>query len=247
MGAIKNMSALERAAYLYENPNRDFLSLFSLVMWNVKFVFYSFVKRVFDILLSLIGLILLSPLFLIIAILIKKEDGGPVLFKQTRTGYLGKEFKVLKFRSMRVGNDVRDNSRADEHTKMGNFMRKTSIDELPQLINVLKGDMSFIGPRPWITEYYGYMNQHERMRVLVRPGITGLAQANGRNGISIFKKIDYDLEYVKKYSIFMDIRVILDSVKAVIFKTNADAGKMVIHNELDELKSKNKRYVDIRN
>ena len=240
------MSALERAAYLHERSSQDFISRFGLAVWQTNFFIYSGIKRIFSLIFSIIGLVLASPIFLILAILIKKEDGGPVFFKQERTGFRGEPFFVYKFRSMPVDNDVRDNSKADKHTKIGNFIRKTSLDELPQLINVLKGDMSFIGPRPWITEYYGYMNNHEKMRVMVRPGITGLAQANGRNGISIFKKIDYDIEYVKKFSIFMDLRVIFDSVRAVISKADADAGKMVIHNELDELKSKNRMFVDMK-
>ena len=239
------MTALERAAYLYQISGHTFSSGVLLRIWRAHFLTYMFIKRALGLVISLTSIILLSPIFAIIAILIKKEDGGPVFFKQERTGYGGEPFYVYKFRSMPVDNDVRDNSKADKHTKIGAFLRKTSLDELPQFINVLKGDMSFIGPRPWIPEYYGYMNNHEKMRVMVRPGITGLAQANGRNGISIFKKIDYDIEYVKKFSLFMDIRVVLDSVKAVLSKEDADAGKMVIHNELDELKSKNKRFVDM--
>jgi lipopolysaccharide/colanic/teichoic acid biosynthesis glycosyltransferase len=244
MGVIKDMTALERATYLHQATGRSFLSRLTMALWQANFFLYSIIKRIISFVFALIGIILLSPLFLFVAILIKKEDGGPVLFKQERTGFHGKPFYVLKFRSMKVGNNVRDNSKADEHTKIGNFIRKTSLDELPQLINILRGDMRFIGPRPWIIEYYKYMNNHEQMRTMVHPGITGLAQANGRNVISIYKKIDLDLEYVKKYSIFMDIRVIFDSIRAVLTKEGADAGKMVIHNELDELKSKNKKFVD---
>jgi len=238
------MSALERAAHLYENPYRSVLSHVLLGVWYTNFVIYAFLKRIFDIILSVVGLILASPLFILFSILIKKEDGGPVFFRQERTGYRGVPFMLYKFRSMPVDNDVLDNTKADKHTKVGKFIRKTSLDELPQLINVLKGDMSFIGPRPWIPEYFMCMNSRERLRVMVKPGITGLAQANGRNGISITKKINYDLEYVKKYSIVMDIRVIFETVAAVISEKGADAGKAAIHNELDELKAKNMRFVD---
>jgi lipopolysaccharide/colanic/teichoic acid biosynthesis glycosyltransferase len=213
------------------------------LLWLIHFVFYAFIKRTLGFLLALIGLILLSPLFAVVAILIKLEDGGPVFFRQVRTGLFGEEFSIYKFRSMAVGNDVRDISCRDKHTKIGKILRNTSIDELPQLINVLKGDMAFIGPRPWITEYYDTMNSHERTRALVRPGITGLAQANGRNGISIFDKIGYDTEYVKKYGLLMDIRVILDTVKAVLSKEDVDAGKMIIHDEIADLRTENMRYI----
>ena len=146
---------------------------------------------------------------------------------------------------MPVSNDVLDKTCADRHTKIGTLLRKTSLDELPQLFNIVKGEMSFIGPRPWITEYYKAMNYRERTRTVVRPGITGLAQANGRNGISIHEKIDLDLEYVKTYSIFTDIRVIFESVKAVISKEDADAGKGVIHDELEELRAENKLFIGL--
>jgi lipopolysaccharide/colanic/teichoic acid biosynthesis glycosyltransferase len=213
-------------------------------LWLLNFGVYSTLKRLFDILLSIMGLILLSPLFLIVAILIKREDGGKIFFRQTRTGQFGQEFKILKFRSMVEDNDVRDNSCADCHTKIGKFIRDRSIDELPQLINILKGEMSFIGPRPWIPEYWQAMMKTQRARTLVKPGITGLAQANGRNGISIFEKIRLDVEYVRKFSILMDFYVIFKTVKAVLSKANADAGKQVIHDELAELRADNKRFVE---
>ena len=212
-------------------------------LWLLNFGVYSVIKRLFDLFFAILGLILLSPLFLIVAILIKREDGGKVLFKQMRTGQFGEKFEILKFRSMKEGNDVRDKSCKDKHTKIGKFLRDTSIDELPQLINVLKGEMSFIGPRPWIPEYYEAMMNSQKVRTLVKPGITGLAQANGRNGISIFEKIRLDVEYVHKFSIFMDIIVIIETAKAVISKEDADAGKQIIHDELAELKADNKRYV----
>ena len=225
-----------RAASLFSSPN---ISL----SWMIHFVLYSIVKRLFGFIFALIGLVLLAPVLAIVALLIKLEDGGPVLFKQRRTGLFGKEFYIYKFRSMVVENNLKDASCADEHTKIGKFIRNTSLDELPQLINVLKGDMAFIGPRPWVTDYYDSMNPHEKTRTLVRPGITGLAQANGRNGITIFEKINYDTKYVKKYGLLMDIRVVFDSVKAVISKADADAGKRIIYDELADLKAENMRYI----
>ena len=138
---------------------------------------------------------------------------------------------------------MHDKTINDKHTKIGKILRDTSIDELPQLINVLKGDMAFIGPRPWITDYYDSMIKGQRIRTLVKPGITGLAQAKGRNGLSIFEKINYDLDYVRHFSIFEDLKVIFLSIRAVCSKENADAGKFLIHDELRELKAKNERYL----
>ncbi|MBR1801899.1 sugar transferase [Candidatus Saccharibacteria bacterium] len=238
------MSFIGRTAEIYQTSGASlFLTPRIRLSWLIHFVFYSFLKRILGLFFAILGLILLSPVFLIVAILIKLEDGGPVFFKQRRTGLFGKEFLIYKFRTMVVDNDVRDVSCADKHTKIGKILRSTSIDELPQLLNVLKGDMAFIGPRPWITEYFDTMNSHERTRTLVRPGITGLAQANGRNGISIFDKIGYDTEYVKKYGILMDVRVVFDSVRAVLSKEDADAGKNIIHDEIADLKTENMRYI----
>lgn len=214
-------------------------------LWLLNFGFYSVLKRILDLVFSTIGLILLSPLFLILAILIKREDGGDVFFKQTRTGQFGKEFKMYKFRSMVMDNDVHDLKSEDKYTKVGKFIRNTSIDELAQLINVFKGDMSLIGPRPWITDYYENMIKTQRVRTLVKPGITGLAQANGRNGITIFEKIGYDVEYVKKFSIVTDVRVIGETIRAALRHDSEEvnAGKAGIHDELAELKADNKRYI----
>jgi len=244
------LSAIERAIYInrvVEMPlllgNKKSRSVRFILLkrrlWYLNFGIYSAFKRVFGLLIALILLVLLSPLFLIVSILIKREDGGKILFKQLRTGRDGKEFYIYKFRTMVENNDIHDKSCADKHTKIGKFLRNTSIDELPQLFNIVKGEMAFIGPRPWITDYYEAMNARERARTIVSPGITGLAQANGRNGITIFEKINYDLEYVKGYSILTDFRVIVDSIKAVVSKANADAGKNIIHNELKELRVKN--------
>lgn len=214
---------------------------FTNTAWRVHYVIYSFIKRVIDIIVSLVGLIILSPLFLIISILIYKEDGQPVIFKQLRTGHKGKKFYILKFRSMKINNDVLDTSCQDQQTKIGKFIRKTSLDELPQLINILRGEMSFIGPRPWIPEYYNLMTSAERKRTYVRPGMTGLAQCSGRNDLTIMKKIGYDLMYVKNYSIWMDFVVIIRSIKVVIKKTAADAGKDTIHTELSTLRQSRAR------
>lgn len=196
---------------------------------------YKYVKRLLDIIISLIVLIVFSLPILILSIVIKLEDKGPVLFKQTRTGYKGKEFKLYKFRSMTIDNDVLNNKSENKLTKVGKFIRKTSLDELPQFINILKGDMSLIGPRPWIVEYYNNFTDEQKKRVDVLPGITGLAQATGRNNITIFEKINYDLEYVNNYSLLMDIKVIFLTIKTVLSKTGAEISKSGIHEELKEL------------
>lgn len=198
---------------------------------------YKYVKRIIDILLSSILLIIFSPLMIVISIAIKLDSEGPVIFKQERTGKSGKIFQVWKFRTMAENNNVRDFSKGDQHTKVGTFLRKTSLDELPQLFCILFGKMSFIGPRPWIPDYYENMNETQKHRVDVTPGLTGLAQAMGRNNISIFQKINYDLEYIKNYSLFEDIKVMFLTVKTVLTKEGADAGKETIKNELEDLRT----------
>ena len=134
---------------------------------------YKYIKRLMDLILAIIGLILAGIPMIIVAIAIKLESKGPALFKQVRTGKDGKEFKLFKFRSMTVDNDVMNFKTENKITKVGKFIRKTSLDELPQLFNIIKGEMSFIGPRPWITEYYKNFNAHQKRRVEVLPGITG--------------------------------------------------------------------------
>ena len=207
---------------------------------------YKYFKRLIDFIMALILLIIFLIPMIIIAILIKIDSEGPVLFKQERTGLKGKVFNLYKFRSMSVDNDVHDFSKGDQHTRVGNILRKTSLDELPQIINILKGEMSFIGPRPWITDYYDNMNDEQRHRNDVLPGITGLAQAQGRNNIDINTKINYDLEYVKNYSLFEDIKIIFLTIKTVLSEEGADAGKNTIETELDTLKTQKLKLSDIR-
>ena len=206
-----------------------------------KFSIYKYVKMLFDFLFALLGIIITSPIMLIVAIAIKLDSKGPVLFKQKRTGKNGKDFYMYKFRSMAVDNDVHDFSKKDQHTKVGTFIRKTSLDELPQFFNIVRFEMSFIGPRAWITDYYELMNEEQRHRCDVLPGITGLAQANGRNNITIFDKINYDLEYINNFSFLQDIKVIFLTVKTVLSKSGADAGKSTIQDELEALRKQNKK------
>lgn len=207
---------------------------------------YKYVKRGIDLVMAVLLLIIFLIPMLIIAVLIKLDSKGPVLFKQKRTGLKGKVFNLYKFRSMVTDNDVHDFSKGDQHTKVGNILRKTSLDELPQIINIIKGEMSFIGPRPWITDYYDNMSEKQRHRNDVLPGITGLAQAKGRNNISINEKINYDLEYVKNYSFRQDVKIVFLTIKTVLSKEGADAGKNTIQNELEDLKTQNLSLDDIR-
>ncbi len=200
---------------------------------------YKYIKRILDIIAAILLLIILFIPMLIIAFLIWKEDGDPPIFIQHRMGKDEVPFKMFKFRSMISNRDeLNSNLSHDEMvTKVGKFIRKTSLDELPQIINVLKGDMSFIGPRPWILAYYEWMNPIQKRRISVRPGITGLAQVRGRNGISIQKKIEYDLEYVNHISFKYDIKILFESIKTIIDENGAEITEQGINEELDELKS----------
>lgn len=205
-----------------------------------RFAVYDVVKRVLDLIIAAVMLVVLSPVLLIVALVVKLDSPGPVLFRQERTGKNGKTFEILKFRSMAVDNDVRDNSCGDKYTRVGGVLRRTSLDELPQLLNILMGQMSFIGPRPWIPEYWNNMSAAGRERSKVRPGITGLAAAKGRNDLTVFQKIAYDLEYVRNYSLKQDIKVVLMTVKTVLGKEGAEAGKGGIHDEIEDLKQEDK-------
>lgn len=199
---------------------------------------FLFIKRSFDIIVSILALVILAIPMLIVATCIKMEDGSPVVFKQLRMGKNLKPFYIYKFRTMKTQREELNSELTHEEmvTKVGKILRATSIDELPQLINILKGEMSFIGPRPWIMEYYEFFTEEQKRRSEVKPGITGLAQANGRNALNIFRKIDYDLEYVNNMSLWLDIKIFFLSIIAVIKKTNAEISEDGIKDELTELK-----------
>ena len=210
-----------------------------------KKIFLGF-KRFIDILISSIALIILAIPMGIVAILIKIEDGSPAIFKQQRMGKNLKPFNIYKFRTMKTQREELHSEMSHEEmtTKIGKILRATSIDELPQLINILKGDMTFIGPRPWIVEYYEWFTDEQKRRSDVTPGITGLAQIKGRNGISIFKKIDYDIEYVDNMSLLLDIKIFFGSIIAVFKKTNAEISENGIKDELTELREQ-KEHVNV--
>ena len=204
---------------------------------------FLFVKRAFDIIASLIALIILAIPMLIVAILVKIEDGSPSIFKQIRMGKNLKPFYIYKFRTMKTQREELNSELSHEEmvTKVGKVLRATSIDELPQLINILKGEMSFIGPRPWIVEYYEWFTDEQKRRSDVRPGITGLAAVKGRNGINIFRKINYDLEYVDNMSLWLDIKIFFWSIVAVFKKTNAEISENGIKDELTELREQKEK------
>lgn len=176
------------------------------------------IKRLLDIVISLCGIIVLSPVFLVLAILVRVKLGSPVLFMQERPGKDEKIFKLYKFRSMTDEKDENGNLLPDEKRlpPFGKKLRSTSLDELPELLNILKGDMSIIGPRPLLVRYLPRYNEFQKHRHDVRPGLTGLAQINGRNAITWERKFEYDVEYVRNLSFALDFRIFMGTVRAVL-------------------------------
>ena len=181
---------------------------------------YKYIKRILDIISSLLAIIILSPLLAVTAVLVKTKLGSPVLFKQERPGKDEKIFTLIKFRTMTDERDENGELLPDEVrlTKFGKFLRSTSIDELPELFNILKGDMSVIGPRPLLVEYIPRYNEHQHRRHEVRPGLSGWAQVNGRNTVSWEDKFDMDVHYVDNYSFAMDVKILFMTVLNVLKK-----------------------------
>lgn len=179
-----------------------------------------FFKRFLDFILSLLAIIILSPVYLIVALLVRIKLGSPVIFTQERPGKNEKIFKIYKFRTMSDDRDYDGNLLPDEVrlTKFGKLLRSTSLDELPELFNILKGDMSIVGPRPLLVRYLPLYNEQQKHRHDVRPGFTGWAQCNGRNAISWEEKFDLDIYYVDHISFLLDIKIILKTVKTVLFR-----------------------------
>jgi lipopolysaccharide/colanic/teichoic acid biosynthesis glycosyltransferase len=191
-------------------------------------------KRVFDFLIALIGLVILSPLFLVVAILIKLDSEGPVFFKQERIGKDSKPFYPFKFRTMVQGavdkglgyTVAKDDERI---TKLGKFLRKWGVDELPQLINVLKGEMSLVGPRPTLRYQVEKYNDFEKRRLLVKPGLAGWALIHGRNSLTWEERIKYDVWYVDNWSLWLDIKIIVKMFYLIFIKQEGVYGKSGIN------------------
>ena len=202
------------------------------ILSQLSIIIYIIFKYLFDRFFSIAFLIILMPLLIIISIIVKIDSNDSILYKQLRTGKNGKLFKIYKFRTM---------TKNDEYTKFGIFLRKTSLDELPQLIMIATGKMSFIGPRPWIPEYYEKMNDIQKHKYDVLPGLTGLAQVMGRNNLNIFEKINYDLIYIKKYSLLQDIKIIFLTIKILINNTGVNDSKNTIKKELKDLSEGRKK------
>ena len=189
-------------------------------------------KRILDVVIASTALVLLSPVYALVAYKVKKNMGSPVLFRQTRPGLHGQPFAMIKFRSMKDALDAAGNPLPDSErlTPFGKMLRATSLDEMPELWNVIKGDMSIVGPRPLLMEYLPLYNSEQAKRHEVRPGITGYAQVNGRNAISWEKKFELDTWYVENQSLWLDFKIMLKTVKKVLAKDDISAeGEVTMH------------------
>ena len=185
-------------------------------------IYRKYIKRILDFILSFVAIIILSPVLLIVAILVRTKLGTPVIFKQERPGLNERIFTLYKFRTMTDERDEEGNLLPDEIrlTKFGKLLRSTSLDELPELFNILKGDMAIVGPRPLRVQYLPYYNDKEKHRHDIRPGLTGLAQVSGRNGLQWDQRFEYDIEYLKNYSLFYDVHIVFLTLKKVFIKEN---------------------------
>lgn len=200
-----------------------------------------FFKRFLDIVLSLIAIVLLSPIYIIVALLVRIKLGSPVIFYQERPGLHEKKFTLYKFRTMtnekdEAGNYLHDDLRI---TRFGKYLRSTSLDELPELFNILKGDMSIIGPRPLLLEYLPFYKENERKRHDVRPGLTGYAQINGRNAIEWEKKFELDIYYVNNLSFILDLKIIFKTIHTVFTHEGIQVGSEIKAGRFDDYRRKN--------
>ena len=202
-------------------------------------------KRLVDILIAFIALILLSPIFFIVAYKVRRNLGSPIFFYQERPGKNAKLFRMIKFRSMKDAFDKEGNLLPDDQriTPFGHKLRSTTLDEMPQLINVLKGDMSIVGPRPQLSEFVEHYTPHQMRRHEVRPGMTGLAQVSGRNNLSWEEKFDLDVQYVDTHSMLLDFKIMLKTVEVMLKKEGINAPNQAVgaarfsSNEPSEVKS----------
>ena len=203
-------------------------------MQKRSIIYSKYIKRLLDILISLTFIVLFSWLYLILVILVRIKLGSPVLFCQERPGYNEKIFTLYKFRTMTDKRDEKGNLLPDSErlTKFGSMLRSTSLDELPEMFNILKGDMSLIGPRPLLVEYLPYYTEEERLRHSVRPGLTGLAQVSGRNYLAWDKRLARDVEYVNHISFIMDVRIIIKTIMVVFKKEDVSVDTNVVEGYL---------------
>ena len=203
-------------------------------MQKRSMIYSKYIKRLLDILISLTFIVLFSWLYLILVILVRVKLGSPVLFCQERPGYNEKIFTLYKFRTMTDKRDEKGNLLPDSErlTKFGSMLRSTSLDELPEMFNILKGDMSLIGPRPLLVEYLPYYTEEERLRHSVRPGLTGLAQVSGRNYLAWDKRLAKDVEYVNHISVVMDLRIIIKTIMVVFKKEDVSVDTNVVEGYL---------------
>lgn len=202
-------------------------------------IYERFFKRFFDVLVSGLALLILSPVMLVLAILVRTKLGSPILFCQERPGKDEKIFKLYKFRSMSDKRDENGNLLSDEERlgKFGKLLRSTSLDELPELWNIFKGDMSLVGPRPLLVEYLPYYTEQEHHRHDVRPGLTGLAQVNGRNNLSWEMKFDYDTKYIDSISFFSDISIVFLTFYRVFNRSGVQVNTQTSEGNLAEIRS----------
>lgn len=199
-------------------------------------MFYKNIKRSLDFIFAFLLLVISIPAILIICFFIKIKMGSPIFFFQERPGMNEKMFKIYKFRTMtdereKYGNLLPDHKRL---TLVGKILRKTSLDELPQLLNIIRGEMSFIGPRPLLERYLPFYTEEEKIRHSIRPGITGLAQVNGRNYLEWDKRLEMDIEYVKKISFSMDIKILIKTIEVVLKRQGVAEGGEMKEKDLDE-------------
>lgn len=205
-------------------------------------MYAKYVKRILDFILSLLALIILMPLMFILWILVRIKLGKPAIFKQQRPGKNEKIFTLYKFRTMTDEKDENGKLLPDEKrlTKFGKMLRSTSLDELPELINIIKGDMSIVGPRPQLVKDMVFMTEQQRKRHKVRQGLTGLAQINGRNNITWEQKINYDLEYINNVSFKNDCKIILKTIEKVFKRENIETDGMQTAEDLGDYLLRNK-------
>lgn len=211
-------------------------------------MYRKYIKRLLDFILSLFAIIILSPVLLIVALLVRIKLGSPVIFKQKRPGLNEKIFTLYKFRTMTDAKDEQGNLLPDEIrlTKFGKLLRSTSLDELPELFNILKGDMAIVGPRPQLVRDMVFMTNNQRKRHSVRQGLTGLAQVNGRNNITWEEKINYDLQYIDKITFINDCKIILNTILKVFKREDISTNGMETAEDLGDylLKNQNINLID---